>query len=367
MIPFLIFLAIESLLLTLLGSWSIKKIFPKLGLLDRPHKYGLKRKPLPYPGGIIFTVIFIFNILVFMPLTGKYIGFIIAILILASISFFDDRIGISPSIRLFAQIIIAVIIAFSGIGITVISNPLGGSPLILDQFQTTIRLFGYTQTFSLLSCLFTILWIVLFVNTLNWLDGIPGMVSGVSGIGFFVIFLLSLFLSLRANVGQDEIINAQQIAQLAVVGVGMTLAFLFFDFSPPKMIMGDSGSMVLGFIIAVLAIYSGSKIATTFLVLGFPVLDAIIVIIRRIYRKKSPLKGDLGHFHHRLLRVGFSERKTLLTMYFICFVFGILALFIGTQGKFFAIIFMVVLTILIEYLVMRKEKSMMKKEVISQK
>jgi UDP-GlcNAc:undecaprenyl-phosphate GlcNAc-1-phosphate transferase len=362
MFAFLFFLALESFVSTIMLSWIVLKLFPKIHLLDRPHKYGLKRDPIPYPGGIVFYIVFTLSILIFFPLDSKYIGLLVAITLLVIVSFIDDRKGLSPRFRLVIQFLSATIIALSGIGIETLTNPLGGSPLLLDQVQWTFILGGHLMTFSLFSYLFTVLWIVLFINTLNWLDGIPGLVSGISGIGFLVVFLLSLFLSMRTMVGADEILNAQKVAELAIIGVGACFAFVWFDFYPPKMIMGDTGSMLLGFMIAVLAIYSGSKVATTFLVLGFPVFDALFVILRRLYQKKSPFAGDMGHFHHRLLRIVKSERKTLFSMYLICALFGFSALMLGSKEKFYIMVFLLLLSIAIELWVIHREKTLFPKE-----
>lgn len=348
-------LGLEAFITSFVLSWVIQKLFPKLGLMDRPEKYGHTRKAIPYPAGIVFYIVFVLHLIVLAPWDSKTIGFIIALTLLVIVSFIDDRQGISAVLRLIIQGIAALIIVVSGISIIAVSNPFEAGSLFLNHWQWQIQLGGYTQTISIVSAAITVIWIVLFVNTLNWLDE-PGIVSGVSGISFLIIFILSLTLSLRTNVGINEILNADMIARLAVVGIGMCIAFLFFNFPPAKMLMGDSGSIPLGFIIGILSIYSGSKVATAFLVLGFPVLDAIFVVARRLYQGKSPFKGDFTHFHHRLPRIGFSEKATVLIIYAICFIFGMLALFLGTQGKIAVIAVMIVLSILIEYIVFKKEK-----------
>ena len=110
--------------------------------------------------------------------------------------------------------------------------------------------------------------------------------------------------------------------------------------------MGDTGSMFLGFLIAVFAIFSGGKIATAFLVLGFPILDAFWVITRRMVQGQSPMKGDLKHLHHRLLEVGLTERKALVLIYLLCLFFGGSAVFLGSTQKLFLIVAMGVLMVI---------------------
>jgi UDP-GlcNAc:undecaprenyl-phosphate GlcNAc-1-phosphate transferase len=116
------------------------------------------------------------------------------------------------------------------------------------------------------------------------------------------------------------------------------LVFWYFDFYPAKILMGDTGSMFLGYTLAALAIFSGGKMATAFLVMGFPILDAFWVIVRRILNGKSPLKGDLFHFHHRLIYAGLSERSALVVIYSAAAVFGLMAVFLSSAQKIWAII-----------------------------
>jgi UDP-GlcNAc:undecaprenyl-phosphate GlcNAc-1-phosphate transferase len=234
----------------------------------------------------------------------------------------------------------------SGIGILSISNPFGGTPFILDAQKFEIVIFGIKMSFVLLSAVFTIIWVVLIINTMNFLDGVPGMVSGTSAIAGSAIFLLAI--------RPGNLVDQHAVALMAGVIAVAALSFLIFDFHPPKILMGDSGSMFLGFILATLAIYSGGKVATAFLVLGFPILDAVWAIFRRLISGKSPFKGDLGHFHHRLIEIGLSERKAMLVIYFVSLVFGGIAVFIGSGQKLVAIIIMAILMILIGFVMAKR-------------
>ena len=102
--------------------------------------------------------------------------------------------------------------------------------------------------------------------------------------------------------------------------------------------MGDSGTMFLGLMIATMALFSGGKLATAFIVLAFPILDAVWTIIRRIYRKQSPFKGDFQHFHHELMDAGLSERQVNIFFYTISLGFGYAALYLESFGKLIAIL-----------------------------
>lgn len=328
-----LFAFISTLFLVLLAL----KLFPKWGLMDRPKKYGLKRKPIPYYGGLILILVFVVGTLIFVPLDIHVIGLLVGAVLIAGISFLDDMFDVNPWIRLFIQFLAALTIVISGIGISSISNPLGGD-IVLDQFNVGFPLGDVVIQITLLADLFTIIWIVLIVNTMNFLDGLNGLVSGVAFIAAVTFFALSI--------GDYNIIDQTTVSTLAIIIASSALAFWLFDFHPAKILMGDTGSMFLGFLIAVFAIYSGGKVATAFLVLGFPILDAFWVITRRIVQGKSPMQGDLKHLHHRLLEVGLTERKALLLIYALCAFFGGSAIFLGTTQKLFLMIAMGILMVI---------------------
>ncbi len=323
--------AIFSFVLTLILVLLALKFFPKWGLMDRPKKYGLKRKPIPYYGGLIFIIVFFVSTLIFVKIDARVFGVLLGGFMIATVSFLDDLKGLNPWIRLAIQFLGALSVVISGIGIASISNPLG-DPIVLDQLKLTIPIGDTALTITLLADLFTIFWIVLIVNTMNFLDGLNGLVSGVSFIAVATLFVLSI--------GEYNIVDQSTVATLAVIVATMTFVFWIFDFHPAKILMGDTGSMFLGFLIAVFAIFAGGKIATAFLVLGFPILDAFWVITRRIVQGRSPMQGDLKHLHHRLVEVGLTERKALLLIYLLCAFFGGSAIFLGTTQKLYLIIMM---------------------------
>ena len=158
-------------------------------------------------------------------------------------------------------------------------------------------------------------------------------------------------------------VDQPETATLALIVAMIALGFWMFDFFPPKILIGDSGSMLFGLLLAVLAIFSGGKIATAFLILGFPIMDAIYVIVHRIYNKQAPWKGGewdkdrkAVHLHHRMLQFGMSERQVLFSIYALAGSFGIAALFLGTTGKFWAIITIFFLSFLLGILLKVKKK-----------
>lgn len=323
------------------------KYFPKWGLMDRPLKYGLKRKPIPYYGGIIIYIGFVLSVLIFVKIDFTVLAFLGGATLIAGVSFLDDLFSLSPVLRLGVQILSAVILVVAGIGIHSLTNPLGGT-IALDSWIININT---VYQLSVFAALFTVFWVVAIVNTMNFLDGLNGLVSGVSVIAGFSIFLLSV----RPGIHYD-VSSQVPVAIMSIILFGVALAFWMFDFYPAKILMGDTGSMFLGFVIAVLAIFSGGKIATAFLVMGAPILDAFWVIFRRIIRGKSPLKGDLRHFHHRLLYTGLSDRKALFLIYFITAFFGGIAVFLEGIDKLYAIMALVILMMTLGFVAVKYEK-----------
>lgn len=364
--PIYVAIAVLSVGATLLSCWVVLRLFPRLGLMDRPHLYGHDRPPVPYSAGILFVAVLALVIAFFLPDQTKAWVLLAAAALVSIVSLVDDRIGIHPFIRLCVQGGTALVLFFTGFRVATLTHPFTGGTLELGLVPVTVEIGGYALVFSLVSLAITVAWIVIFMNTLNWLDGVPGMVSGISTVAFLTIFLLSLGLSLRSGggVGADEIANARLVAQLALAGAAITGVFLAFDLPPPRMLMGDAGTMVLGLLIASMAIYAGSKVATTFLVLGFPIMDAVFVVIRRVWNGQSPMRGDRNHFHHRLLRIGFSERLSVLVMCGICALFGSFALLVGSIGKVAMISILIILSILIEWGVWQREKAMGKVRVV---
>ncbi len=333
-----------TFVLILIALW----LFPKIGFMDRPHRYGLHRDPIPYYGGLTMVVAFFLSAFLFIPVTRELIGVLVGLGIIVIVSFLDDRFQIKPIIRLAVQTLSAVIVSLFGVGIRSITNPLGGV-LALDSFR--FNLFGHE--ILIIGLLFTIFWVVLVVNSMNFFDGVPGLLSGISCIAAIVLFLLSL------RVG--HVIDQNQLIFLSIIVAGVSGAFVFFDFPTPKILMGDTGSMFLGFLLAVSAIFAGGKIATALIVLGIPLFDAIWSAVRRILKGKSPFVGDMDHLHHRLLRAGFSQRQVILLMYVISASFGIVALFLSSYQKMlatFAIIFtMILLSILLFWRMRRGVKT----------
>jgi UDP-GlcNAc:undecaprenyl-phosphate GlcNAc-1-phosphate transferase len=296
------------------------------------------------------------SILIFVPhVAGEkhILALVVGAIIIAAVGAVDDVISISPWWKLFWQVVVGLVAVSFGVGINFITDPLGGL-FRLDNPSWPLVVAGTTYHVTLWADLFTVFWIVAMVNTLNFLDGLDGLAAGVGSIAALVIAGLSLGASVHQPV----------TAGIALALAGAALGFLPYNFNPAKIFLGDSGAMLIGYVLGVLAIISGGKIATAVLVLGFPILDVLWAIIRRGARGVSPFQADRHHLHHRLLDLGLSQRKVVLLFYVITLSFGSLAVFSTGREKlilFVALAASMVLILLVSLLIVRIRRRTPKK------
>jgi len=312
----------------------VRKLMQKLQIIDWPKAEGRKihHRKVPLGGGLaIFASFFIVAwFLYFIKAFGQEItlshltALFIGGLILVSGGILDDKFNLRPRVQIIFSILAALILVFFKIGPQIITNPWGGI-INLENFK-----FIY---FISLADVLVFVWLMGMMFTTKFLDGLDGLVSGVTGIGALMIGFLSL---------QDKWLQPE-VALLAFVFAGVMLGFLFWNFYPAKIFLGEGGSLFTGFILGSLAIISGGKIATTLLVIGVPMLDVGRVIIMRIRAGRPFYKGDSEHLHFRLLQSGLSQKQTVWLFYLISFLFGVTTLFLQSQQKLVALIMLFVL------------------------
>lgn len=240
-------------------------------------------------------------------------------LILVIGGYLDDRYRLKPVQQVLFPIIAVSVAAAAGIGITRITSPLGGV-VILAPFVTVA---------------FTVIWLLGTTYTTKLLDGLDGLVAGITAIGALLITTLSL----TARYYQPD------VAIIALALAGAALGFLIFNFHPAKIFLGEGGSTLCGFLLGVLAIISGGKIATALLVMGIPVVDVALVITQRVFRRGGVTRGDRSHLHFRLLDLGFTHRGAVLFLYVLASGFGVTTLFLQTQQKLVALFVLAVIAI----------------------
>ena len=354
----LLYAFLGALLISAVITPLIAKIARKFGLLDRPESdpsRKIQKKSVPLLGGLAIFLSFNLVVAIMYPeltqgyMLPKYLWAIfLAGLVLMIGGILDDRMNLRPKTQIVFPIIACLIIIASGIGIDYLTNPMGGE-FRLDTFRLTLFEYGgLPYQVVLLADLFTFVWLMGMMYTTKILDGLDGLVSGITTIGAFILF----FLSMTQEVYQPE------TAALALILAGAALGFFIYNFHPAKIYLGEGGSLFCGFMLGVLAIISGGKIATALLIMGIPILDVLWVIVRRVFfDKKSWAQADSKHLHYRLLDIGLTHRQAVLLLLTIAAVFGASSLYLESFGKLWALVIVVAVMILLAGIIYYKYKN----------
>lgn len=308
-------------ILSYLFTSLVIKFAGRLGIIDDPkskkHPKVIHTYPVPRGGGIPIFLALVLTASIMLPMDKHITGIILGALILTIMGFLDDKYDLNPYLRLFLGIIAAGIPVFFGIGISFVTNPLGG---IIDLSSPWF-----------LSEAVAILWITFLMNIVNMgAKGVDGQMSGVTVIAATAIAAISLGFS--ADITQWPVII------LAAITAGAYSGFLPWHIYPQKIMPGYGGSTVAGYLLAIASILSTAKVGVLMVVLGVPLIDTGYTIVRRILTGKSPVWGDRGHLHHRLLDAGLSKHQVALFYWIITLVLGILAINLNTASKLYTMI-----------------------------
>ena len=317
----------------------IIKLAHKIGIIDDPkiHKHPkvIHTYPVPRGGGVATFLGVLIASFVFLPLDKHLIGILLGATLVTSLGILDDKYDLNPYKRLIILFVAAGIPILAGIGISFITNPFNG---ILDLSHPQIKFFllGEERSIWVLSDAFALFWIVLMMNMLNMgAKGVDGQLPGVVVIAAITIAALSLKFS--ADITQWSVII------LASITAGAYLGFLPWNFYPQKIMPSYSGATLAGYLLAILSILSTTKVGTLVVVLGVPLVDTGYTIIRRIASGKSPVWGDRGHLHHKLLDIGLTKRQVALFYWATTAALGIFALNLNTESKFYTIVGVIIL------------------------
>jgi UDP-GlcNAc:undecaprenyl-phosphate/decaprenyl-phosphate GlcNAc-1-phosphate transferase len=332
-IPFII-----AFMLTVVLTLVILPFGKKLKWNGRTEKRHIHAKGVLRIGGISMVLSFNAALLLSRHLfiTPELYSVMISSLILLVIGFIDDIKQVFWKFQLFFQIAAAVFIFIVGVRIYYITNPLTGGLMMMDA--------GVGIVFSIILVIF---WIVLVMNAVNWLDGIDGLSGSISLITAITILLLSF----KAEVNQPH------IAMISSAFIGVTLAFLVFNFNPSRILAGTSGAMFMGFILSTLAIISGTKIATALLVMVIPIIDLVWVIGERIRKGKSIFQADKNHLHYKLLDLGWSQRKIVAVYIIVTIIIAGIALNTRFIGKSITLLLAVLLMLVVSIMINKKINS----------
>lgn len=331
-----------AFLLSFLCTPLVRVIMRRYGIVDKPKTEARKihKKHIPLGGGWAIFVSFFVTVF-FLAYTGSIgmdiplrslVGIFIAGILLMVGGLLDDRYRLKPMHQLWFPLAACVTVLFFGIGIESISRPTGGV-LLLNNYTLSVHGLG---RFVIFADLLVFLWLMGMMFTTKVLDGLDGLVTGIVSIGAIVVYMVS----------QQPAWYQPEVGFVALAFAGASMGFLVWNFYPAKIFLGEGGSLFTGFMLGILAIISGSKIATTLLVMGIPILDVARVMLRRVQQQKSIFSGDSEHLHYRLLQSGFHQKQAVLLLYGISFVFGMSTLFLQSKQKLVALSFLFILMLL---------------------
>lgn len=306
--PFLVSFSIGLLLLSIIVT-----CFSRINNNNRKEGRHIHKNSISRFGGVAIILAFLAATLFDTRLIASTQLNLVLLAALAILFFgiIDDIKEIFWKKQILFQVILVLSLALLGLRLEYITNPFGGVYLFDGMWGVVISIF------------ITLCWIIFLMNAINWIDG----VDGVSGIVTLIASATIFFLSLKPEVNQPP------IGIITAALMGALVSFLIFNLHPAKIMAGTSGSMFMGFILAVLAIFAGAKIATTLMVLAVPIIDALWVLGERIYHGKSVFTADQRHLHHKLLKIGWSVRKIFIFYFFTTVTVAALALKMRSLGK----------------------------------
>ncbi len=296
---------LAAFFISFLSMPLVIKVAHHIGAIDVPKDdRRIHKEPIPLLGGLGIFVSVMFCLFVFIdyPL-NKMMGIMVGALFIVLTGIVDDIKPIKAKYKLLIQVIVAFILVFADVRILGVSSVFNLSQYILmDDF---------------LSVVVTVLWIVGITNTLNLIDGLDGLSGGIATISAFTLAYVA-FVNGRV-----------EVAVMTLIVAGACMGFLPYNFNPARIFIGDTGALFLGFILAVISIEGTLKISTAFtffapvLALGIPIFDTFYAIVRRTAAGKHPFEADRGHLHHRVLDLGFGQKRTVLFLYLVNSLLGL--------------------------------------------
>lgn len=327
-----------NLFLVLLGTCLLSAILTplvrrfslKVGAVDHPNARRINKVDMPSGGGLAIFLTFVIATLVILPLISKdytypwwrepyqvyILPVVLGALVIVVTGYLDDIFELKPLPKLLGIVIAATIVwAFTDFRFDSFKIPFGG-PLI--HFN------------PLVTCFLTILWIVAITNAINLIDGLDGLVSGVSIISLVTMAIVSYFFLPKA----DLFLTLTILVMVAAIA-----GFFPYNYHPASIYLGDTGALFIGFMIGVLSLQglknsTAVAVVTPVIILGVPILDTVVAIIRRTLSGQKFYEPDKLHLHHRLLSMGFSHRGAVWMVYAIAFIFSLIALLLNVSSRF---------------------------------
>ena len=291
-------LTVSALLVVLLTPWAAK-LGTRIGAVAQPGERTVHEGIIPRFGGLAIIVAALVVDLALLlshgALDKQTWGWILGALLVFALGAVDDCRSLPARLKLLGQILAALIPVLLGVRILFLRNPFGGT--------IALNTWGIP---------FTVIWIVVLTNAINLIDGLDGLAAGVCAIAGVTMTAMALVSTPPMSA----------VALLSATLAGASLGFLYHNFNPARVFMGDSGAYFLGYSLACLSVMGALKtpvgitVVIPLLLFGLPIFDTLFAVARRIVRLKPVLSHpDKGHIHHRLLRLGMTQRQAVLAIY----------------------------------------------------
>lgn len=301
--------------LSLILTPPVKILAERVGAIDVPRDdRRMHKNPIPRMGGLAIFLAFFITTLVFLKEIDQAMqSILLALAIIVILGVLDDIYTLPALLKLAVQIGAACVVIFVGeLRIDCITNPFGGENAYVQLGAFSIPV--------------TMIWLIAITNAVNFIDGLDGLACGVSCITSVNMLIIALLVSER------------DVALVMAALAGACLGFLPYNFNPAKIFMGDTGSTFLGFLLASISIqglfkaYAVVSVAVPFLLLGLPIFDICASVVRRLAHGQNPMHADRGHFHHRLIDMGLSQKQTVTIAYILTAVLGLATVLLTSTG-----------------------------------
>lgn len=311
-----VLLSIGTAFIVAFGSTPIVKQFAqKVGAMDNPDEARrIHNHPIPRLGGLAIFLGFLISVILFADISKPIQGILIGAVIIVATGAVDDIVSLKYWVKLIAQFAAAIIAMLHGVAIEGLMN--------LNIFSANETLF-----IGFLSIPVTILWIVGVTNAVNLIDGLDGLACGVSTISSVTMLVVAL------------LVAEPNVAIILACLMGACIGFIPYNLNPAKIFMGDTGALLLGYILATVSIlglfkfYAVMTFIVPILAMALPLFDTIFAIIRRLLKGQNPMTPDRGHLHHRLIDHGLSQKQAVAVLYSLSAMLGLTAVVICTNGK----------------------------------
>ena len=311
----------------------VKKIAFHINAIDMPNERKVHTKPMPRLGGLAIFASFLLGYILYGQATTQMISILIGGFILIIMGICDDIKSINAKYKFLVQVIAASVVVLYG-----------------NIYLPQLTAFNLTINFGFWGYPLAVLFIVSIINAINFIDGLDGLAAGTSSIFYLAVAVIAFFLN-RLD-GLD--------VTLCLIMLGACLGFLVYNFNPASIFMGDTGSMFLGFMIAVIALlgYKATTLTTLIvpiIILFLPILDTGFAILRRLLKGEKIDAPDKSHIHHQLLKLNKSVRKTVLIMYAFNILCAAISVFYALGDNNLAIILYIVLIVITLFLIFKTD------------